>query len=569
MGWRETVAALLGVSAYAAPASGLPSLGDERVERTRAALGGQLSPLPTTRTRWFLSNLESAQVSADAGDLSEAAQLYRAMRRDAAYAGLLSTRTGGLVRLPKRFYGRPDIVAELQKRNGTRSVFDEMHPPSELKLLDEDGINLGVGVAELLPVDGRDYPVLVRLDPEWLTYRWSENRWYYRSIAGLLPVTPGDGRWVLHTPGGRVAPWQHGNWHACGNAFIDKTHARLHEANWEAKLANPARAAVAPLAATEAQRQGFLSRLIAWGVNSVFELPPGWDVKLIESNGHGFESFVQTIERADREYMIALAGQVVTTDGGAGFANADIHKSIRADLIQGDGDALAHTINTQTLPPWIAARWGVEALEDGALVEWDVRPPSDMKAEAESFQATAKAIVDLGSALRPYGRAVDVDELASRGGVPTVEAKQPPVRLEIATGDAAKVVRVDEARAAQGLAAIGDDRGLLTIAELGAGGAAPGSPEAPESGESSESSAPGADASDAPSGPAFAERLAAKMSALGLTECPHGAKNRCRICGVERDYEPSRGPDGTVTWGGGWTPIGASAGLPSAPKEAA
>ena len=227
MGWRETVAALLGVSAYAAPASGLPSLDDDRVERLREALGGQLSPLPTTRTRWFLSDLESAQAAADAGDLSAAAQLYRAMRRDAAYAGLLATRTGGLVRLPRRFYGRPEIVEALQKRNGTRSVFDDMFPPSELRLLADDGVNLGVGVAELLPVEGRDFPVLVRLDPEFLRYRWAENRWYYNSIAGALPITPGDGRWVLHTPGGRVAPWQSGIWHACANAFIDKTQVNV------------------------------------------------------------------------------------------------------------------------------------------------------------------------------------------------------------------------------------------------------------------------------------------------------------------------------------------------------
>ena len=567
--WRDRIASLLGVSAYQGPPLQERSIDDPEVEAARARLNGQLTPFPMIQTRWFLSDLEAAQQAANQGDLSYAARLYRAMRADGVFAGHLSARTGRAVRLAKKFTGDPAMISALEGRDGARSVFDDMFPPSELEALADDGLMLGVGVGELMPVQGRAYPVLVRLDPEWLRYRWSENRWYYQSTVGQLPITPGDGRWVLHAPGGRIAPWQRGLWNSCGHAFITKVHAQLHQANWEAKLANPARAAVSPLASTEGQRQGFLQRLIAWGVNTVFELPPGWDVKLIESNGHGFESFVQTIERADREYMIALAGQVVTTDGGAGFANADIHKSIRADLIQGDGDALAHTINTQTLPPWIAARWGVEALEDGALVEWDVRPPSDMKAEAESFQATAKAIVDLGSALRPYGRAVDVDELASRGGVPTVEAKQPPVRLEIATGDAAKVVRVDEARAAQGLAAIGDDRGLLTIAELGAGGAAPGSPEAPESGESSESSAPGADASDAPSGPAFAERLAAKMSALGLTECPHGAKNRCRICGVERDYEPSRGPDGTVTWGGGWTPIGASAGLPSAPKEAA
>ena len=556
--WRDVAAALLGVSAYAAPSSNLPSLEDASVERIRESLGGQLSPMPTTRLRWHLADLEAAQAAADSGDLSSAAQLYRAMRRDGVYAGILSTRTGGLVRLPKRFYGNPDIVEALKKRNGTRSVFDEMHPPSELKLLADDGTNLGVGVAELLPVEGRDYPVLVRLDPEWLRYRWNENRWYYLSIAGALPITPGDGRWVLHTPGGRVSPWQHGIWHACGRAWINKEHAIMYEANWEAKLANSARVAVAPQGASEQQKLAWFQKVMAWGVNSVFGLTPGYDVRLLESNGRGYESFTQTIQRSDREYMIALAGQVVTTDGGVGFANADIHKSIRADLIQETGDALAHTINTQTLPPWIASRWGVEAIQDGALVEWDVRPPADLKEEAESYQATAKAIVDLGAALNPYGRKIDVDEITSRGGVPALPGQT--AQLGLAPADVAKVVRVDEARVGQGLGPIGDERGTMTIGELDAQAKAPTpAPAAPPPTEPTKpppAAMPVRENEDeAEPDEDHAAALAAKMTSLAVARCEHGSSNRCRLCGVERTRDVTMAESGEPVWALGWRPI--------------
>lgn len=386
----------------------------------RRGLGGQISAPPLSITRWYLSDIESAELAADQGDLQSPARLMRAARKDGVLAGVLSTRTGGLVRLPKRFRGDQDVISALDSQaSDPRSVFDEMMPPSELATFAADGVLLGVAVGELVPVEGRDYPVFVRLDPEFLFYRWSENRWYFRSVAGTLPITPGDGRWVLHTPGGRIAPWQHGLWRAVGRAFVRKEHAALHKDNWEGKLANPARVAVAPQGASEEQQQGWFRAVMAWGVNTVFGMKPGYDVKLIESNGRGWECFVKTISDCNEEMKIAVAGQTVTTDGGAGFQNSDIHKSIRADLIKDTADGLAFTINTQVIPSFIAKRWGDDALATkSAVVEWDVTPPKDRVQESTSLATTAQAITQLTEALAPYGLKLDASAIATRFGIP-------------------------------------------------------------------------------------------------------------------------------------------------------
>ncbi len=417
------------MSTYSAAPSGLPSLDSPQIEALREQLGGQLQPIPFSQTRWYLSDLEAAEHNADAGHLAGAARLMRSARKDGVLAGVLSTRTGGLVRLPKRFRGANEIVSALEAgRDLARSVFDEMFPASELELLAADGVLLGVGVGELVPVEGRDYPVFVRLDPEFLTYRWDENRWYFRSVAGLLPITPGDGRWILHTPGGRLAPWQNGLWRAIGRAYIRKEHAALHRDNWEAKLANPARVAVAPQGGSEEQKQSWFRQVMAWGVNTVFGLTPGYDVKLLESNGRGADSFRETIADQNSEMTIAVAGQTVTTDGGAGFQNSDIHKSIRADLIKATADALAYTLNTQGLPQWIAERFGEEALEGGAVVEWDVQPPKDRNSEASALVTVATAVDTLSKAFAAQGIEVDAQALATRFGVP-VTGRKPRLQL--------------------------------------------------------------------------------------------------------------------------------------------
>jgi phage gp29-like protein len=416
---RAATAALLGISTYESPTVATPGPSDAAVERLRKQFGGQLQPMQQSITRWYLSDLESAELSADAGDTKAAALLMRAARRDGTLAGVLSTRTGGLVRLPKRFRGDPAIVAELELgHDSIRSVFDEMLPPTELEAFAADGVLLGFAIGELVPVEGREHPVFVRLDPAFLRYRWDQARWYFQSIAGWIPITPGDGRWVLHTPGGRSAPWQQGLWRAIGRSYIRKEHASMYKDAWEAKLANPARVAYSPNGSIEEQRLSFFQQVMAWGVDTVFSLTPGYEVKLLESNGRGFESFNKTIADQNDEMKMCVAGQLVTSDGGAGFQNSDIHKSIRADLIKTTAEALAYTINTQCLPQYIVKRWGIDALARGAQVEWDVTPPKDRTSEAAALTQVASAIIQLTEALRVSGRELDVDAMCVRFGVP-------------------------------------------------------------------------------------------------------------------------------------------------------
>jgi hypothetical protein len=419
MGLRDAVAALLGVSAYQPPKGYGPEHDASIVEKIREVLGGNLASQPTTRLRWYLADLEAAQAAADAGDISQAAWLWSAMRRDGNIRGLMGTLTSGVVRLPKKFYGRFG-VEDLKAHNGTRSVFDDMIPSTELATCLADGVALGVAVGELVDVPGRDFPVFVRQEPEFLRYRWIENRWYFNSVAGPLPITPGDGRWVLHLPGGRVRPWMHGLWPSLGRSYINKDHAMIHRANYGSKLANAARAAIPPPGATDVQRAGFLSSLIAWGVNTVFELPAGWDVKLIESNGKGYDVFQAEIDTCDKEIAIAITGQEVSSGGGpgSGFINADLFRSIRTDIIQEVAFSAGFTVNTQILPSFVAKRHGLDAIREGAVVEYDTARPRDLLAEAQAMSNAASAIVSLREALAAQGREIDIDALTTRFGIP-------------------------------------------------------------------------------------------------------------------------------------------------------
>lgn len=405
----------------------------EEIDEYRKQFGGNIQLPPYTRTRWYQKDIETAEHLANNGDMSWSAQLMAYAGRDGILSGVMSTRTDGLVRLPKTFRGPRDILEDLRSTDiSSRPIFDEMFPPSELALLARDGIGLGVGVGELCWLEDRDYPIFVRLDPQYLIYRWEENTWYYQSIAGLLPIVPGDGHWLLHTPGGRQSPWQAGLWRCLARATIRKDHAALGRDNWERKLANPARVAVAPNGAAEEHKQSWFRKVMAWGMNTVFGLSPGYDVKLLESNGRGADSFKETIIAQNEEIIIAIAGQTVTTDGGMGFSNADIHKSIRADLIQATAQGLAYTINTQGIPAYVASIFGEDRLGDCPVMSWDTTPPKDQMTAANALNLAGQAMTTVKAALEENGLKLDVRAFCNQFGIPLIEEskeKKTPLRL--------------------------------------------------------------------------------------------------------------------------------------------
>lgn len=407
------------------------------LRRQREMFGGNVVPLPRIQLEWHQADLMDAQRLAATGDLSMAGRLLRYMRSNGLYSGLLSTRTSGLVRLPRQFYGDPNLVQGLAAKNGTFSLFDLICPPQELQALVADGDVLGVGVAELITVDGR-LPQLVRRDPEYLQYRWSENLWVYHFAGTPEPIIPGDGRWVLHLPYGREAPWSLAPWVACGRSVIAAEHAWLRREAWAAKHSMPMRTAKTPSGFDEVQREEFLADLIAYRESGAVELPPGVEVDLVESNGRGYEAFQAIIDSCNLDLMVALAGQVVSTEGGKGFSTTDLHRTIRQDLIQASGESLSHTLNTQVLP-WVTRLLAGEELlyqGRGAQVSYDTRTPKDLASEASTLTTLGTALAQLTEALSQHEIRIDIPLLCSRFGVPIREDQDGDGHVDLEDADA-------------------------------------------------------------------------------------------------------------------------------------
>ena len=390
------------------------------VDQIRESLGGNLVPPPVTKLEWFLEEVDQASQIADMGDLAPAAKLTRAARRDPIISGLLATKSGGITRLPKVWYGDETVVEDLTTKAHGIPRFDLLCPPAEVKTLADDADFFKIAFFELIPVVGRPYPVLRRIDPERFVYLWQFDSWFLRSSAGIIPWTPGNGRCGIHYAGPQMSPWQFGNWHSVGRSWVRKDTNQHLKQNWAFHLANAARVAVSPRAATKTDRAQWLSQVAAWGINSVFNTPEGWDVKLLESNGRGWEGFDTSIKEANEDFMIALAGQLVSVTGGTGFSSEDLYASIRYDLIQETATPLAHTISTQVLPEYTRLVHP-EVFDSGDIpgFTYDVRRPDDLSKEASIYTALGAGIESLQEAAATAGLEIDVRSLFQKYGIPT------------------------------------------------------------------------------------------------------------------------------------------------------
>lgn len=476
---------------------------------------------------WELPDRDAAMHTAEQGDFTQVARLCDAMRSDGLIRGLLGTR-GALLNFPVMHEGDPWVVERLKGRPAeydpetgailverVPGVWDRMTPRPELRAVHDDGLMAGVGLGYLCddPTPG-GWRRLKHLDLHWLRYRHSEDSWWYQTTLGPVRVTPGDGRWTMFTPYGRERPWARGAWYPCAGPFIGKQGAAIDRMRWQRFLADGLRYIKAGEQASEVHLPEML-RFIrgGWQYAPGLVAPKGYEPGIVEASGRGYEVYTDTEDRGDREIQVALAGQVVTTDGGKGFSSGDIWRDIASNLIQETADALGVWAGTDIIDPYTC----VIGLGSGRVqAHWDARDPSQKSAAAAAAKGVADAIDAIDKVAAPRGQRVKLTTFFRSQGV--------EVDLESITGETPQP--------APALPPPGAPAGLL--------------PAAPAT--AAEDIAPPAD--DA------AARLAEAMTEHGVDRCEHESLNRCRLCGVERERVLVPGVDGAPHgWRIAWRPI--------------
>lgn len=400
--------------------------------RTPASVPEVLSE-PSVRAYhdWTPDLLRGAEILAEGGNLTLAADACDALVSDEAVSGALSQRIRALDGCEIEFVpGRGRRKGRAVHALEADEDWDDMFPSTEYAQLRTWGLLLGVGLARLpwrkKDATGRSSDRIVAPIEVWhprnLSYDGLRRLWTVRDAAGRdLPVIPGEGEWLLYTPYGRNRPWNYGLWRGLMRWWLLKNFAIQ---DWGISSGvHTVRAVTSEKggAADPNIRKRISDELKEMGRNGNVVLPPGFAIQLLETSAKSYESYKAQIEAADTGTSFGIVGQNMTSKGdGATFASAKVGESVRQDLVKSDADAESSLVHEQVLCPWALFNFG-----DPSVAPWPARvtePPEDLKSSGDAMLSLGNGIAAVNAALAPEGLTVDVAALVKKHNIPVKAA---------------------------------------------------------------------------------------------------------------------------------------------------
>lgn len=523
-----------------------------------------------------MADREDAILASYNGRLRELVDLGRMLiSEDGFQQGLLDTMAHGLVGMPLAFQGDPGMVAALTDSEGTPGEWGAMHTENEAAKILADGIVFNMGLGQYIfseadlarPIGAHRVPRLVWRDPRWLRRDPYTLQWYFMGKGGEVPITPGDGEWLLFQPYPDTDSWRHGPilYMTICAIFARDT---LFDRQRVSEVCAPTRIARATKPTDKKARAKMASDISKMAHDNQITLSHEWLYEIVTAAAGDYWKVCDTIITWARQMVeVGLTGNILSIEGPTGFSNADIYRRVTDSRRRFYANAWTRCLRDQGLTWWVRDNYGEGAVVRCPVPVYNVESPEDAIARAGALKAWGEGVKACAEGIGAAGVELDpayVLEVLQRAGI-RARPKAGPVQvtsLALGVEQVGAVVRGSVALASLGLQPFGDARDDMTIAALlnaakggagappsaapTAGPVAPAAPGAPAPPEEDEEPAPADD------GGASA-RLADDMNAHGIGACRHRKTSTCRTCGLVASYRVVPGVDGAphafkATW---------------------
>ena len=369
---------------------------------------------------WTVTSVRSALSQHEAGKFARSAKLADAMGRDARIAGALATRVGALSsRAALPFTVETSDEGDGRKREAAARRMRELWwyscPEDSIAPLLRDAVMLGVCVGYLTwtTTAGEWIPRLNWLPPHGLSYEsgfgGEPAKWVYSGSDGdRRAVTPGDGTWFLHLPGGERA-WMLGAVRQLGLPWLMRDFTYRDWVRYCEKHGLPILSIDEPNWARNAvegedgdggsQIDDYYEQLANLPTESVLRNPQGptkdeggWAAKFLEPQSDTWGAFQGFLKELSSLVDQAILGR----DSGAGPKGGDgelATERVRVERLASDAEPLSTSLRDQVWKPWAEFNYGDR--ESAGWGRWNTRPPPDLKLRAETLKTMSEAVTGL------------------------------------------------------------------------------------------------------------------------------------------------------------------------------
>ena len=427
------------VSALGAASDALAPFADIRrtVDGLDVPATGAPPATPTTQeplTATTVAALRAMLDEHDRGFFLRSALLADLLRRDADVFGALQQRLLKLQSAPLRFTPA-DVTAEnaaaLAAAADLARRWATICPAAVQSDLAVDAYMMGFAWAQLVYTHDAETGRLTQtLDPwpAWaVEYVRLERRWYaYTLDRGRIPITPGDGQWVLYAPRSKRAPYLWGAIRPVAEWSLRTSYSASDASRLAEVQGNAIMKAKLPAGARETpDGKAFMRALRTMGRNAVVPIPQGqnaaesYDIELVQAHVDTYRIFEFLMRTAGGRIRLAILGQDLTSQNQSvgSKGTSETGENVLDDLVESDARGLSETYTAQ-----VAAHDARYLGTPPVTVTVDAEPEEDLARTAETQGKAAEAAAKW-LALVPD---TDLDALAEMARIPRKAATKEP-----------------------------------------------------------------------------------------------------------------------------------------------
>lgn len=453
-------------------------------------------PLVTIQNTWSVEQARGALYAHMIGMFDASAQLCDSILGDDRVTACLNAKATALFGREPRFKAANDSAAAKECLRAWQAWWPRMTVDSAIRELGDYATLMGFAHAQLLwdtTQKGIAFAPLIRpWHSRFEYYDWTIRRYMAMTQDAVVPIIPGNGKWLEHAPYGSYRGWIRGAIRPVTEPWMLRHFGFRDMARFGEVHGNPTRKGWVPAVGDPFERKAFEDALTNLGADTALIVPrgvdgqngDGYDYELVEARSTAWEVHPAQIDRCDVAIVLAILMVNLTTEvkSQGSYAATDSQMDKERGGTQFDNQAWMNTFYTQLARPFAYLNYG-----DADLAPWtwyDVVGRDEYAQNAKQLQAFSTAVEVLRRGGVQFENPDDVRQWASERfgleGMPRIKFVEPvssglgggaaKSKLPFSEVDPAAVVKVNEARELNGLGPM--DGGEVTIQEFHADKAA-------------------------------------------------------------------------------------------------